>query len=268
MPISAERAVQIQVATKAVMDALRGMEKRLPETMKKDAGVVGKFMLDRFIAARLLGKPGLNKRSGQLKRSFRVITKGKDLGDLELHFVTTAPYAKTHEFGATIVPKSAKMLAIPFPRKGKPSVLTPAGVYKLGKGRLKSTLPAAFGDYNFFVAGKLSTGKTTKKPKGQRGSRVRKAQKVPKVGKVAQGPPQEKKKRKPRARVAGGPLFLWGAKKGARPGTKAAIPVPFFILKDRVTIKPRLKFFKTIEGYMKVLWERLNTAAGKVVDGK
>lgn len=65
-----------------------------------------------FPRARLSGGDGLNNRTGALRRSFDVVTKGRDLNSWHMAEFTTSPYAKIHEHGGQIRPKS-KYLAIP-----------------------------------------------------------------------------------------------------------------------------------------------------------
>ncbi len=66
-----------------------------------------------FPRARLSGGEGLKNRTGALRRSFNVTSKGGDLNSWHMAEFTTSPYAKIHEHGGTIRPKSAKYLAIP-----------------------------------------------------------------------------------------------------------------------------------------------------------
>lgn len=68
-----------------------------------------------FIALRLSGRPGLNRVSGALIRSFRVgrSPRGVPLNDVVSWLASASPYAAIHETGGTIRPKRRRALAVP-----------------------------------------------------------------------------------------------------------------------------------------------------------
>jgi phage gpG-like protein len=70
------------------------------------------------------GGEGLNVRSGQLRRSFKVTVTG-EFATLRGLLSTHVPYARIHEYGGEIVPKTARKLWIP-----SDLMRTPAGVFK------------------------------------------------------------------------------------------------------------------------------------------
>lgn len=57
----------------------------------------------------------LKVRTGTLRRGWHDVVLGTILGNLKLIIFTDVKYAPTHEYGATITPRKAKMLAIPLP---------------------------------------------------------------------------------------------------------------------------------------------------------
>lgn len=76
-----------------------------------------------MVTAHLSGPTGPNSlsvRSGNLRRSIKTETgiNGNTV-TLEGYVRNTAPYARIHEFGGTVRPKRAKMLAIPLIRNTK-----------------------------------------------------------------------------------------------------------------------------------------------------
>ena len=79
------------------------------------------FMLGTMVD-KVDGDP-LTTRTGALRQSFGYTETGADASTWAAIGFTTSKNAPTHEFGATIVPKKAKKLAIPLP-----AALTPSGV--------------------------------------------------------------------------------------------------------------------------------------------
>ena len=90
-----------------------------------------------FVKARLSGRPGLNRITGGLIRSFRVgrSPRGEPLDRVISWLASGSPYASIHETGGTIRPKRRRMLAIPLP-----AALTGAGAVK---GEAVRLAPAA-----------------------------------------------------------------------------------------------------------------------------
>ncbi len=68
-----------------------------------------------FVRVRMSGRPGLNRITGDLIRSFRVgrSPRGTDLDDVVSWLASRSRYAAIHEFGGVIRPKRRRMLAIP-----------------------------------------------------------------------------------------------------------------------------------------------------------
>ncbi len=100
----------------------------------------------------------LRKRSGALARSFNRTVQGKGLSDVRWTIFTTSKYARIHEFGGEVEPKTKKYLTIPLK-----SVMTQTG-------RARGSAPSYGYDKTFKaeVDGKwfvfLKTGK--RRPKG------------------------------------------------------------------------------------------------------
>jgi phage gpG-like protein len=139
-----ERVVEIEAALKGFEESMKKKREALPPAGRKGLylwaeGALGKFKVDR-----LSGAGGLNVITGDLRRSFLHRETGEVLANLESHLFTTSKYAAIHEFGGTIRPKSAKMLAIPI--KGSPA--TRASGEPLYHSPLRQTLPQTL---DFFV---------------------------------------------------------------------------------------------------------------------
>jgi hypothetical protein len=69
---------------------------------------------------RMSGRPGVNRLSGNLARSFRHQESGSTLADAQTRIYSTAIYSRVQEYGATIRPVRARKLAIPIP--GSPAM--------------------------------------------------------------------------------------------------------------------------------------------------
>jgi len=82
--------------------------------------------------ARLSGRPGLNRRTGDLVRSFvpGVSPPGTGISDLESWLATRSKYAQIHEEGGTVMAAPGKALAIPISADRGGEALTGAGVLK------------------------------------------------------------------------------------------------------------------------------------------
>lgn len=106
-----------------------------------------------FPSKRLSGPPGLERRSGYLAASFDAEVEGSTLGDLALRVFTTAHYAPTHEFGATIRARNFAYLHFRLPNgawvKVKevtiPARLQFVETFKQDAARRESVLGAAVG---------------------------------------------------------------------------------------------------------------------------
>lgn len=104
-----------------VRQAVEKLGARLPAVLVRAMQEVV-LMLKRYIKQRKLSGQVLKVRSGRLRNS--IASSVSIIGKAVVGVVgTNVPYAKTHEFGATITPKRGKYLAIPIG-----GALTPAGV--------------------------------------------------------------------------------------------------------------------------------------------
>lgn len=165
-----------------------------------------------FIKARLSGRPGLNRITGSLIRSFRVgrSPRGVPLDMVVSWLASASPYGPIHETGGTIRPKRRRALAIPLP-----AALTGAGATK-GASIALAPSDATFG--------------STEIKKGERTLYARRDLVYLHSGKAkAQGKP---------------PLLVKLVGKG-----KNARIIPMYVLKTSVTIKPRLRFFDTFRDW-------------------
>jgi phage gpG-like protein len=108
-----KRAVNIKIAHKKLEKALKKIERKVPEVSNEGMNLWSLQTLGKFKALRLSGNNGLNRRSGDLARSFKTKIRGHGLKDLEAHFITHSKYARIHEYGGTIKPIKGKYLTIP-----------------------------------------------------------------------------------------------------------------------------------------------------------
>lgn len=99
-------AKQLQTALARVPDALQN---ELRQALEK---ILRRFERE-FVSTRLSGRPGLNRKSGNLARSWVREVRGRKLADLQARFATRVKYAPIHEFGGIIRPVKARFLAIP-----------------------------------------------------------------------------------------------------------------------------------------------------------
>lgn len=87
----------------------------------------------RLIQEQLSGRPGLESRTGTLRRSWRPPgsgrVSGETLADLRGVLATSTPYARIQEYGGTVAPKKGPWLWIPGAAR-----LTPAGVFRGWEG--------------------------------------------------------------------------------------------------------------------------------------
>jgi len=156
--MSSDRDLEITIATKQFAETLQRMERALPHKLHQGFESFGRAALYKFVTQRLSGGVrGVKPRTGNLRRSFSFRVAGSALANMTLSFYSTAPYAMSLEFGATIKPVRAGALAIPFDDGKWRPTLTAAGVHRLGAGRLRDALPAYFPDWNFW-AGKSREG--------------------------------------------------------------------------------------------------------------
>jgi len=90
----------------------------------------GQEWVSKLVTQRLSGRPGLNRRTGNLARSFKSRAyMAPELGGVALDVEPEGPgseYVKIHEFGGTIKPKHSKFLWIPIAKN-----LTPDGVARM-----------------------------------------------------------------------------------------------------------------------------------------
>lgn len=152
-----------------------------------------------FPRARLRGDPGLHNRTGRLRGSFNITSEGKDLNTWQMAEFTTSPYAKIHEHGGQIRPRSAKYLAVPLP-----AARTKGGDTRGG--------PRSFAN-TFFAKSK-----------------------------------------------AGNLILFQNQGKGKK-------PLPLFVMKKQVTLKPRLGFFEEWTAHQKKRIEDIAKGIDVALDG-
>jgi phage gpG-like protein len=154
-----ERQSNIQIARdvfKRTMTRIRASVKR---SVGANFGAWGRFVAGAY---RMRVKTLTRTRSGKLSQSFKFVQRG--LGkDTEGTFFTNSKYAKLHEFGGKVVPRTRKFLAIPI--EGSPA-MTKAGVGRYGFS-LYNTLPKG---YSFFFVGNARGGVLMGRKKGKRGA--------------------------------------------------------------------------------------------------
>jgi len=114
-------AVQIEMGRQKLLKNLKTMERRVFPATKKGFESWSINALNIFKGRRLNGPPGVGERTGDLRRSFRQRVTGNQLTNVEALFTTRSKYAALHEYGGTVKPKKAKMLAIPLP--GTPALI-------------------------------------------------------------------------------------------------------------------------------------------------
>lgn len=106
-------------SVKIITDGFSYLARAYPEEASKAFGDAAWQTLvrfrDVFIRLRLSGRPGLNRITGQLIRSFKVgrSPRGVPIDRVTAWLATGSPYAHIHEEGGTIRPKRAGALAIP-----------------------------------------------------------------------------------------------------------------------------------------------------------
>lgn len=166
-----------------------------------------------FVRARLSGRPGLNRITGDLIRSFQVgrSPRGTPLDDIVSWLASRSRYAAIHETGGTIRPKRRRALAIPLP-----AAKTEAGAVK-GEAVRIAPASAQFG--------------STQIQKGERTLYARKDLVFLHSG-----------KRKAQGKA---PLLVKIVGKG-----KNARIIPMYVLKTSVTIPPRMHFFDTFKAWV------------------
>ena len=117
------------------------------KALKRTALNVQKRLEGRFIGAYSHAQPShpdhLQTRSGEGKRSFRLVSGGNSLATMSEAVVTTSPYVPVHQTGATIRPKTAKMLTIP-----AEAALNPSGIPLFTAGEAFTRLNAFFWRYD------------------------------------------------------------------------------------------------------------------------
>jgi phage gpG-like protein len=132
-----KRAVEIEAALKGFEESMKKKREALAPAGWKGMYLWAEGALGKFKVERLSGAGGLKSVSGELRNSFHQRTTGETLANLQSLLFTTCKYAAIHEFGGTIRPKIAKMLAIPI--KGGPA--TRSSGEPLYHTPLRQTLP-------------------------------------------------------------------------------------------------------------------------------
>lgn len=106
-------AVKITVDEKQLVRALATVPDALTRELRDALEKILRRFEREFVSTRLSGRPGLQRRSGNLARSWVREVRGRRLKDLQARFATRVKYAPIHEFGGIIRPVRAKFLAIP-----------------------------------------------------------------------------------------------------------------------------------------------------------
>jgi hypothetical protein len=109
------RAVSFDLTTPDALVALQTAPERLSSALRTEVvAYMRTFVAPNgpFQRARLAGRPGLRRRSGDLSRSFAAVdaTSGPGLGDVAARGFTRSRYATVHEFGAWILPHAKPRL--------------------------------------------------------------------------------------------------------------------------------------------------------------
>lgn len=118
------------ILTDNASTALRDYGVKFRSRAQKEMDRFGQDWTRRLVTERLSGRPGVNRRTGNLARSFKSRTFDSTLlGAIVLDVQPEGPgakYANLQEFGGTIKPVRAKNLWIPIAGN-----LTPAGVARI-----------------------------------------------------------------------------------------------------------------------------------------
>lgn len=118
------------ILTDNATTALRDYGVKFRSRAQKEMDRFGQEWTRRLVSERLSGRPGVNRRTGNLARSFKSRTFDSTLlGAIVLDVQPEGPgakYANLQEFGGTIKPVRAKNLWIPIAGN-----LTPAGVARI-----------------------------------------------------------------------------------------------------------------------------------------
>jgi hypothetical protein len=118
------------ILTDNATTALRDYGVKFRSRAQKEMDRFGQDWTRRLVTERLSGRPGVNRRTGNLARSFKSRTFDSTLlGAIVLDVQPEGPgakYANLQEFGGTIKPVRAKNLWIPIAGN-----LTPAGVARI-----------------------------------------------------------------------------------------------------------------------------------------
>jgi len=105
---------------------LRYFPKSLATALRPQINKAVKWFKNKHQIARLSGPPGLERRTGDLVKSFVTGISGENIHDIEGWVATRSKYAGIHETGGVVRPKNPNgFLAIPLD-----AAKTPAGVIK------------------------------------------------------------------------------------------------------------------------------------------
>lgn len=118
------------VVTENVASALKQFGGKFRTRAATEMNRFGQSWVGELVSKRLSGRPGVNRRTGNLARSFKArVFDSALLNGVVLDVQPEGPgaaYADLQEFGGTITPKKAKYLWIPIAGN-----LTPAGVARI-----------------------------------------------------------------------------------------------------------------------------------------
>ena len=93
--------------------SLSDLPKKIATKLSRAMRIYGLDFIRRIKTQSFGGRPNLQRRTGELSRSFNMEITGSALNDLTLRVFSRSPYAKIQEYGGTIRPKNAQWLAIP-----------------------------------------------------------------------------------------------------------------------------------------------------------
>lgn len=119
-----------QVLDEKIRVLLRKIPDRLTNVTRRALLGMAVAFRTEFQTKRLSGRPGLNRRTGDLEDSFKfgVSPPGELFKNLFSWVISRSPYARIHEKGGTIYPKRRKHLAVPIPNSDAArGALTAAG---------------------------------------------------------------------------------------------------------------------------------------------
>lgn len=133
---------------------LAGLPERFARRLTSALRRVGLEFLERLKLERFGGRPALQRRTGEMSRSFDLEILGSRLSDLVLRVFSRSKQAKIQEYGGTVRPVNAAWLAIPLD-----AAKTAAGVARGGPRDFKNTFFATSKNGNLILFQRLGKDK-------------------------------------------------------------------------------------------------------------